>query len=518
MLVDKNGKPLKIEKAALSETINQPMIMRSNPSERGINVYSATDLMGQNARTKSGEMVYGSVIRPVFTLSISERIELFKRSTILQGVATGRAKRIAGLNWKITSKSKNFDRFMSEMNELKEVYDEYAEAEDVRYAVAAAQLRKRIMSRVPGVLPDLSNFDRALYRLKKKFERSEADKTDDIAEWLNTPNAGESFYDLLHKWIIDMMIHGAVGLYKEWLGDDLENFYALPGGTVFPYRSMHVGGPTAYFQIIPGMEAKIYYEDEIAFSSYVPTSWETYGTVPVEALVNKLAESILFDRRAADQADGTKPPEKAVIFGKGPSPFGSLTSSGEFDMPMDSAEQKRIETKLNMARQEAIATLSGVGQPMVLDLSKSDTFTTQMQRQDKLIRDVALIYNMSNMEVNLAGGEFTSGKETSDAQKEIDQEKGVGPLIKTIQEIINRKILPFRFGWDYQFEFDTEPSEDEQVALEQKKMNTGTYSVNEIRENRGDDPYPEEEYNRPQEAGGQPDGTEENPLNMRGLM
>lgn len=489
----------------------------NSTDKRGINIYELSELFGVSARDKEGNLHSGTVERPVFSLSVFDRIEIFKRASMVQGVVTSRAKRISALNWKIQRKNIDFDRLISELKEYKEVYDEYADAIDLKNLVVKSQMRNAIIQKLPEVKLDMSNFNSALRRFKRKTERVEFDKATEIEEWLKNPNIHDTFECIIQKWVTDLMVHGSVGIYKEWMNKTVENFYLLPGGTVYPFRSPHVGGVSAYFQIIPGMEAKIYFDDEISFSSYVPTSWSSYGEVPLEALINKVAESLLFDRRSADQADGTKPPEKAIIFESSRPGLPSLTTD-ILDLPMNKSEQRRIETALNEPRQEAIKTLTGVGTPTVVDLSRADTFSAQQSRQDKLLRDVAMIYNMTNMEINLAGGEFTSGKETSDAQKEMEQEKGIAPIVRAIENIINRSILPFRFGWDWEFVFDTELSEEEQMEIILKKKNSGIYSVNELREEQNLDVFPEEQYDRPQEGGqAPPDGSEMNPLSVKGM-
>jgi len=514
----------RVKKAYLAESgeLNQlPHGQRPTIDQdgRGLDIYNITELQGVSGRGKNGNILTGTVQRPVFSLSIQDRIEMFKRSSMLQGVVTSRAKRVSALNWKVVKKNIDDQRFVAEIKEYKEIFSEFSDSKDIKELTIAFQIKQRIMSMLPGLKDDMSNFDSALRRHRRRNDRANEDTSTEIEEWISQPSMGVNFSRFLHELTIDLMIHGSDGIYKEYNTDNtkLENFYMLPGGTIFPYRQVHVGGPEIYFQIIPSLEAKAYFSNEISYLRYVPVSWQTMGEVPLEALINKVAESILFDKRSADQADGTKPPEKAIAFGKQPAPMGGLTDN-MFELPMNDGEQKRIETKLNQARQEAIITLSGVGTPTVIDLSKADTFGAQQTRQDKLLRDVALIYNMTNMEVNLAGGEFTSGKETSDVQKEIEQEKGIGPIIGMIEEFINRDILPYRYGYDFEFKFDIGLSEQEQVELEDKKIKTGTYAVNEIREARGDDVYPEEQYNRPEQGASMesPDGSQGSPFNIQG--
>lgn len=511
----------RVQKAVLADSFEYGGLIgwrpEGNKHARGINIYNLSELQGVSGRSESGRIIPGTIQRPLFLLSVNDRIEIFKRSSMLQGVVTSRAKRVSALNWKITRKDREYDNLIHEVKEAKEIFDEFTD-QDIKSYTVRYMAHQKITSNIPGVKDDLSNFDSALRRYRKQIMRSNENKATEIEAWIDQPSMGVSFADFRHAYVIDLMIHGGASMYKQYAEDRMDNFYLLPGGTIFPYRQMHIGGPEIYFQIIPTFEPKAYFANEVSYVRYIPVSWQTLGELPLEALVNKIAESILFDKRAADQADGTKPPEKAVAFGKSPSPMGGLTDD-LFELPMDKAEQKRIETKLNEARREAIVTISGLGHPAVIDLSKSDTFGAQQTRQDKLLRDVALIYNMTNMEVNLAGGEFTSGKETSDVQKEIEQEKGIGPIVKAFEHFMNNDILPFRYGYEYKFEFDVGLSEQEQVELEQQKMGTGTYSANEIREDRGDDSWPEDEYNRPKEnAAATPDGSTANPLNIAGMV
>jgi hypothetical protein len=267
--------------------------------------------------------------------------------------------------------------------------------------------------------------------------------------------------------------------------------------------------------MIPGYTPRIYFQDEISFDSYVPNSNISYGNIPIEALINKIAESMLFDEKMAKSADGSKPPEKVVVFGDNRVPFGDMTGGNPITVPMNTVEKKRVEETLTQYREYAVAVLTGVGTPTVLDLTRADTVGVQMQRQDKLLRDCALVFNMSNMEVNLAGGEFTSGKETSETQGEIEEGKGTQPVAQQFKEFMDRDIIRPIFGDMFEFEFEISQTEQQRVQLDQQKLSAG-YTMNEVRRDRGDDAIPGEEYDKPQGGGTPiPDGTQTNPMNVK---
>lgn len=265
-----------------------------------------------------------------------------------------------------------------------------------------------------------------------------------------------------------------------------------------PIHNEFVGGATGYLQAIYGYEPQVFFSDELSFLNYIPTSSRSYGMIPLEALTNKVAESLLFDQLMAEQADGTKVPEKLVIFGDN-SPFGDIAQ--DISIPMDKGEQKKIETVINEARKGAVRTLSGVGMPVILDLSRADTMSTQMERQKMIREEVALVYNMSNLEINMSDSDGVSGRATSDSLETIDQNKGVVPIVQSIMDKFNREIVPYRVGNGYKLEFQISKDPMQELEYHTKMIQSGLYSTNEIRTDElGKDPYPEEEFDRPQSS------------------
>ena len=159
--------------------------------------------------------------------------------------------------------------------------------------------------------------------------------------------------------------------------------------------------------------------------------------------------------------------------------------------------------------------LTGYGTPAILDLSKSEVFAAQSERQRFIRESVAFVYGATNMEVNLSGSDQTSGRSTSEAQADIEREKGIWPLVKDIENDLNFQILPLRFGSGYMFQYKSGLSDKEQAELDQQMMATGTYSVNEVRLKRGDEPGGAEYDKIGQGQAQQPDGSAASPFNMR---
>ena len=497
--------------ALLGNGINGPK--NQDARKRGFSVYTTSELVGIAGRGKNGEMIQATMEIPLFGLSIFDRIMIAQKCDSVLGVITGRANRIAGLEWNVVREGKEEDRLETKLKNARQIFREFA-GQGLKGAVVrggAVRMAKRIL---PDLLPDFSNFDGAIIRWRKRINEHHDDQSTEIMDWLHQPNSEDDFQDFIKKWVADLMIHGGDAIYKEYNGDRLDNIYHLPGGSVVPLKQRYVGPQRMFAQILPGVDPKIYFEDELVWSSYMPNSGIGYGMVPLESLVNKVAETLFFDQKAAEGADGTTVPEKIALFGENV-PFGDLTGDEAIQVGLPKDEQSRIELLLNEPRKNAVRVLSGVGTPSILDLSRDDTFAARAARQKDIRESVAFVFNMSNMEVNLTGGDDTSGRSTSEAQAKIEKEKGIYPIVKIIENRLNYNILPYRFGSGYIFQVQSETSEREQIELDTLMNSSGSYSVNEIREKRGDEAWGPD-YDRPEKnQAGPPDGSQMAPLNMR---
>lgn len=486
-------------------------LSRTSPGKRGINIYHVGELLGVTGRARDGSFIHTTVQQPWFSLTIIERMEIFRRVDMIHGVITSRMNRVSGLDWQVICDVKHEDRLASELKQYKQMWDEFAEVTELPAAMMRKLLLGRVRQFLPDVRPDMNNFGTAMLRWRKRLREQSEDRSGEIESWLQQPNQGETFRDFVKKSVFDLLVHGAMAWYKEQEDKLIENFYVLPGGTVIPIHTRYAGGPSGYVQVFPTLEQpQVYFADEMSYGKYEPNSALSYGTVPLEALINKLAESLLFDEYAANQADGTKPPDKVVVWDEA-GPFGDVDA--ELGVPADQAEQKKIETVLNEARKFAVRTLTGHGTPTVLDISKGDTFAAQDQRQQRIRESVALVFNVSNLEVNLTGSGDTSGRATSESQERLDQKRGIEPIIGILEDKLNRDIIPLRFGPGYHFQFGSGLSETETVELQDRKLRSGLYATNEVRQEAGLDPFPDEEYDRPPGVQKQPEvGSEQNPM------
>lgn len=484
-------------------------------NKRGLTVYSMSDIQQVTGRDAEGRLVSWGVETPYFYITIQQREEIFRLCSPVFGLISSRMNRMAGLKYNIVSERYKEDEIAEELKDLKSLYDEYDDPNNLGHMSTRSEVYKEIKKYLPDVKLDLSNFHSALLRWKKQIKRIEHSLTERAYEWLQEPSYGELWESFVKEWTQSFLVHGASAIYKDWEGDSLENFGMLPAGTVYKFKSPYFTNRAGYVQVVPGYtEAKVYETKEISYIDYLPVSSRNYGMIPLEALIKKVTESLLFDDKMANEADGSRPPEKLVIVTEN-NPFGSLDETEKQDVPLDANKQKRIEQKLKERVQGGVMTFSG-NNVEVVDMSRADTMATQMQRQKDIREEVAVVFNATNMEMNLTGSENTSGRSTSQAQLEIEQGKGIAPIAKTFSSIINKTLLPFKFGTGLVFEFEMGKNEIEEKQLDKMKLETGELTPNELREKYGKEGFGDkgDQMHGSQSEQGQ---DEINPLYMRNV-
>lgn len=491
-----------------NRNIDYPVLSGENIRyRRGAQVYSLAQIMNFSGYMKDGKISTVKSDNPYFLLDPQERNEIFQKSSPILGIVSSRMNRIAGLNFEITADASYEEEQAEKMKNAYNIIKEFDGLLDMQSMVMVGKLKLFLKKYLVTLRPDLANFTQALLRWKKAVQKSNQNRADDLKEWLQHPNPMETWVDFVKIWVYDLMMHGASSIYKSFVDQKLNNIQHLAGGSTIPIRTPFVDSEEAYIQALD-YRYQIFFQNELVFSQYLPVSWRSYGMIPVEALINKVAEGLFFDKLMAEQADGTKPPEKMVIitndktFGEDPA----------LELPMDQDEQKRVEEKLNNPIKNGVITFNG-NNVEVVDITKENTMQFQHSRQKDIREEVALVFNMSNMEVNLTGSDSTSGRSTSEAQQEIEQGKGIAPILKTIEQKLNDEILPFRGGLGYKFKFDIEENDEKKLDKLTKKVNSGLYSVNQIRtEDLNEMPFEGEEFEKPRGASTIAPGDELNPF------
>ena len=494
--------------------------------KRGLQVYNMSQIAGMTGRDKEGRMLQFGTEQPMFYLTVDQRNQIFKLSSILLGIVSSRMNRISGIDFEIVPKRKVEEKIAEELKDKKMRYLELKTSLELSHLVIKNQMVKDISEVLPDVLPDLSNFDGALLRWKRSLKRNQANTSDEIKEWLMEPIPGMSWQDYIKKVVYNLHVHGCEASYKksiDWNSanaktgrfERLEFFDSLPGGSVFKLKTPYFSTEMAYAQVVPSFEPQMFRREEVMYMEYLPTSVQSQSLIPVEALINMISETMLFDGYMAERADGTSEPEKLVIIAQH-SPFSNMDNP--LPVPLNPAEQKRVETRLNEPRKGKIMTFSG-NNVEVVDLSIDSKADTYNARKKDIREEAAMVFNMSNIELNLTGSDDTSGRSTSESQMDMDHSKGVFPHLLNIQRNVTRDLLPYRYGFGWVFEFTESKNEKEEQELNKLKLDNGVYTVNELREKEGQTTFPDEKYNLPKDAPpAEPGADGQNPMFTKSVM
>lgn len=492
----------------------------TDKNRRGQNVYTISEIVGVQGRDNAGRIINGEVQIPIFLLTPQEREYLARLCAPIFAVVNNRSQRISALEWEVTRKKKQEDRIVQSLRNAHDLYKEWDSTTDVKHMIVRARCAKIIREELPDVREDMSNFDRCLRRWSQNQKNVITDSSQEIIDWISEPNDEDDFEEMRKKWTYDLMVHGADAQYMMKLNQRIDSIHMLPGGSVLPLRGRYVGGGVGYVQLMQLAEPTIYFQDEMIYDNYIPISARSYGLIPIEALLNKIAETMLFDKLAAERADGTTPPQKIVAFGGNAAGTAILENlEGEkLEIPLGPEEQSRLEHKINEERKNAIITLTGMGTPVAIDISKADTFATQSERQDKLIRDIGMVFSASNAEMNLDGSMEFSSQDVAKQQERQERERGIYPIVRIMDKTVTKKWIPGRFGPGWKMETKTSLSDAEKLALDREMLQSGLYDVNYIKEKNGEPIYDKEEFNYPQGAQpSQPGESANSPVFMRSV-
>jgi hypothetical protein len=473
--------------------------MKDNRGIMNIDPYTYRLLTG---RAMDGRLVDVPVDLPRFFMTVQDRNVIARLCTPVFSVVSARMNKISSLEWRVVPKRKREDRIAEELKSYKSYYDELKNSDDLEHLLIKSKIVAAIKRQLPDVLPDLSNFNGALYRWRKKIIWHRMDQVDEIMDWLQHPAPEETFQEVIKKIVYDMMIHSGATLYKKTENNKptgrLSNFFTLPGGSIAKIRTQYASTFTGYVQVVSMHEPQVMFGNEISYLEYLPISNSGFPLIPLEALIHKTIEYMDMDSKMRNEADGTKPPSKMVIIYQadpGIGDFDSSKTSEEFT----SNEQKRLEEKLKKPVKNRVVTFKGNGVEIV-DLGNNDNLPEQLARQKDITEDVGRVFNATAMELNFTGSGDTSGRNTSEAQGDIFHGRGVAPFVTAIENYISYDIIRMRYNEAYLLEADKGEDEERKMRIDLLDLQRGGIVKNEIRERENKSTFPDPRYDLPDNA------------------
>jgi hypothetical protein len=143
---------------------NNSLSFTNLTNRRGYAVLDDRIILPQAAVDKYGNTITVNYALADIALDIYERLEIFHSCSIIFALVTGRMNYISGIEWKITEKRKVEDEIVYKLRYAKQIYDEFRGKQELWNDGVVLAVRRFVMRYLADALPDLTNFDKVLFR------------------------------------------------------------------------------------------------------------------------------------------------------------------------------------------------------------------------------------------------------------------------------------------------------------------------------------------------------------------
>jgi hypothetical protein len=311
-----------------------------------------------------------------------------------------------------------------------------------------------------------------------------------LTEFFRFPDGFHNWRSWMRMWFEDMLVLDAVALYKQRdKNGRVANIMPLDGGTIA--RMLNDQGITpsppdiAYQQVLYGTPSTNLTVDDLLYYMRNERTSKRYGYSPVEQILVTIGIGLRKEMFLTEYYTSGNMPEALCFLPSTLSPSRIQEIQEWFDSVLAGDLSKR--RRLTFLPGYGSGTSgSGNVQPNVV-------FPKQVLLKDELddwlMRLVCYAFSVSPQnlmkQMNRASAQQAS---------EVAEEEGLAPSLVAIQDIHNQILVDLGFGDDYEWTFQEKGDVD---PLRQAQIDTQLvgklYSINELREKRGDDPRPEPE-------------------------
>jgi len=314
-----------------------------------------------------------------------------------------------------------------------------------------------------------------------------------VTTLLRCPDGVHTFDLWIRMWLEELLVFDAPCIYPiKSIGGDVLSLRLVSGSTITPlldkfgfvpqppspaYQQIILGIPTA--NLAASAEEKKYTVDQLIYSPRNPRVNSRWGFGPVEQIITTLSIGANRQQFLRDYYVSGNVPEGLL-----PMPeTWTAQQIKDFQKWFDSMLAGNLKMKRRMI--------------MIPDAKREPTMTKHEAltdvTDDYLIRVVAYAFSISPQNLIKQVNRGTA-KESSD----VAQIEGLEPYLKHIENVINGQVIERQMKLDdVEFAFLDEREMDpvKQATVDSLYLKGCAYSVNEIREARGDDPRPEPQAN-----------------------
>jgi hypothetical protein len=316
-----------------------------------------------------------------------------------------------------------------------------------------------------------------------------------VTNFLKRPDGVHTFDIWLRMWLEQLLVFDAPCFYpvKSMTGECLA-WRLVSGATITPlldqlgftpqppypaYQQIILGIPTSNLATSATSKPKEYTVDELVYSPRNPRVDSRWGFSPVEQVITTLSIGANFQQSAR------------LAYTSGNVPEGFLPMPEGWTERQIKDFQKWIDSMLagNLAMKRRLIMVPDAKHPV--QFSK-DTLIVNPVVNEYLIRTVCYAFSLSPQNLLKQVNRGTA-KESSD----IAQIEGEEPWSRHAEIVINSAIESTHGITDVEFAFQDIREMDplKQAQTDQIYLETAAYTINEVREARGDDPRPEPQAN-----------------------
>ena len=294
-------------------------------------------------------------------------------------------------------------------------------------------------------------------------------------------------------WLEQLLVFDAPCIYpvKNMLGEAIA-LRLVSGATITPlldqygftpqppdpaYQQIILGIPTGNLAAMGEKKGRAFTVDQLIYSPRNPRVDSRWGFSPVEQIIKTLAIAANRQQFLLD------------FYTSGNVPEGLLPMPESWTMSQIKDFQKWFDSLLagNLGKRRRLT--------MIPDAKHEPTMTKHEALTDVtdeyLIRVVSFAFSITPQNLIKQVNRGTA-KESSD----VAQLEGLEPYLKHIEMVMNDDVIAGALGkTEIEFAYEDEREMDplKQAQTDQIYLTTGTYTRNEVREARGDDPRPEKE-------------------------
>jgi len=314
-----------------------------------------------------------------------------------------------------------------------------------------------------------------------------------VTDLLKFPDGVHSFDIWIRMWLEQLLVFDAPCIYPvRSVTGELISLRLISGATITPlldqfgfipqppdpaYQQIILGIPTS--NIAASAAEKKYTVDQLIYSPRNPRVDSRWGFSPVEQIITTLSIGANRQRFLLD------------FYVSGNVPEGLLPMPETWTAQQIKDFQKWFDAMLagNLGKRRRMIMIPDAKREVTMTKQEALTDVTD----DYLIRVVAYAFSISPQNLIKQVNRGTA-KESSD----VAQIEGLEPYLKHIENTMNGQVIERQLRIDdVEFAFQDEREMDplKQAQTDQIYLQTGTYTRNEIREARGDDPRPEKAAN-----------------------